>query len=214
MSDMADTPSTPSENTTSAPAPSLTPTINSTNLASVLNHISNNPEEAARIMEESIEKMDPDIMDKARRMAAGGQGQEILREMQRRGIDTNAMRAQILQQRKALQGLAPKKGDTKSVVLITSNRQLKIRTIPINLIQAAAENIIGSPKIVSLSCSRLAIGPLKGKTIKVWCNPEVKGRNRRLSKILGFPIGGDGLIVVEEGDLDEQSFLTAERELA
>lgn len=208
---MSETPNTPQESSTQ---PSLSEAMNSTNFAAVLNRMSSNPEEVAKLMEESVDKMDPKILNDARRMASGGQGEQILKEMQRRGIDTNAMRSQILQQRKALQGLATKKEDTKSVVLITNNRQLKMRTIPINLISAAAENIIGSSKVVELSCSRLANGPLQGKTVKVWCNPEVKGRNRRLSKILGFPIGGDGLIVMQEGDLDEASFLAAERDLA
>lgn len=188
--------------------------LNNGNIASVLNRISADPTELSRAMEETAGQLSPEMIEEAKRLAMGGQGEQILREMQRRGIDPNALRAQILEQQKSLRGLSVKNESTKRVVLITSNRQLKMRNIPLTSITAAAERIIGSDKAVELSCSRLANGPLKGKTVKVWCDPERKGKkNQRLTKILGFPIVGEGLFIVNDEDLDEASFLAAEKEI-
>jgi hypothetical protein len=189
--------------------------LNDTNIATMLNRISNNPEELNKVMEESMSQMTPDMMEQARKLAMGGQGKNILNEMQRRGMDPSAMRAQLLEQQRQLKGLSAKSGDlTKKVIFITSSRQVKVRNIPTSSIQASATSLIKSTNVVELSCSRLAEGPLKGKTIKVWCDPERPGKNKRATKIMGFPVSGEILIVMEEGDLLENDFLAAEKLLA
>lgn len=187
--------------------------LNSTNVASVLNQMAANPDAMAKAMEESASQMTPEMLEEAKRLAMSGQGDQILKEMQRRGMDMNAIRSQMMEQKKMMHGLMPKTDDMKRVILITSNRQLKNRTVPLTGVASVAENILKSSKVVELACSRLAVKALQGKTIKVWCDPDNKGKNRRLSKILGFPMGGEGLIVMEEGDLDEKSFLDAEASL-
>ena len=184
--------------------------LNSTNIATILDRMGDNPEEMAKAMEESMGQLSPEIMEQARKLAAGGQGAEIMAEMKRRGMDTDAIRTQMLKQHQALKGMIPRSVDGKSVILITNNRQVKTRRVPPTAIPDSAEAILNSSKPVELSCSRLAVGPLTDKTIKIWCDPERKGKNKRLSKILGFPVGGEGLIVVEDGDLDEKTFLVAE----
>lgn len=53
-----------------------------------------------------------------------------------------------------------------------------------------------------------------GKTIKVWYDPGYPGKNKRTSKIVGFPIAGNLLIIMDEGDLTEKDFIAAESLLA
>ena len=188
------------------------PAMNNTNISAMLNRIANNPEEVTKVMQESMGQMSPDMMEEARKLAMGGQGKQLMREMQRRGIDPNVMRAQLLEQQKALRNMTADRGDTKSVILITHNRQLKVRNISAVNVSLAVQSVMKSSTIVELSCSRLANGPLEKKTIKVWCDPGCKGKNnRRLAKIVGFPIAGDGVVVVEDEDLTEADFLAAER---
>jgi hypothetical protein len=184
--------------------------LNNTNMTTILNQISNNPDLISKMMEESMAQMTPEMMEKAKKMATGGQGQQLLRNMQRRGIDTQPMKAKLIAQQKALKN-SIKSEPNKRTVLITAGRKLKIRNIPVASIQTSATRIIKSESVIELSCSRMASGPLQGKTIKVWYDPNRGGKNPRASKIVGFPIAGDLLIIMEEGDLTEEDFITAER---
>lgn len=185
--------------------------LNATTIADALNKLSNDPNEMSRMLEHSAGQVTPEMMEEARKIATGSQGQNILKIMQRRGVDPNSMKAQALQQQRTLKGLVSKTGITKKCILITGNRQLKIRNIPIGSEQISAINIVKSNNPVELSCSRLATGSLEGKTIKLWYDPELKGKNRRLTRIAGFPIAGSGLIIMKDGDLDEKDFISAEK---
>jgi hypothetical protein len=55
------------------------------------------------------------------------------------------------------------------------------------------------------------VGPLAGKTIKLWYDASHTGKNRRATKLMGFPIAGDVLVVLEDGNLSEADFLAAEK---
>lgn len=185
--------------------------LNSTNIVAMLNRMSNNPDEVSKMMEQSMGQMTPDMMEQVRRMAMGGQGQQVLQEMRRRGLDPNAMRSQLLEQQRAIRGMSANNDNTRLAVLITASRQLKMCNIPLGSVQPAVANIIKSGEPVELSCSRIALGPLAGKTIKVWCDPSRKGKNKRLSKIVGFHVAGEGVVIMDDGDLTEKDFLAAER---
>lgn len=188
--------------------------LKNTNISDMLNQMAANPEEVSKMMEDSMSRMTPDMMDQARKLAMGGQGDQIMREMQKRGIDPKAMREQMKEQQRALRGLGGKHGDaTTQVILITTSRQAKVRKIPRGNITAAVGSILKCPSPVELSCSRLAQGPLSGKTIKVWYDPEHAGKNRRASKIVGFSIGGEIVVVVDDEDLSEANFTAAEKKL-
>lgn len=202
------------ENLPEIPPIDIKDALNHTGISAMLNQMTSNPDEVNRMMEESMNRMTPEMMDQARKLAMGGQGDQIMREMQKRGIDPKAMRAQMLQQKRALRGLCGKNTEsTTQVILITMSRQVKVRRIPRDNISVAAGSILKCNSPVELSCSRLAQGPLAGKTIKVWYDPEHVGKNRRASKIVGFSIGGEIVIVTQDEDLTESNFLAAERQL-
>jgi hypothetical protein len=202
---------TRSTETRSTPLPDIKSSLNNANIGEALSKLSKNPDEVSKLMEQSAGQVTPQMMEEARKLAMGSQGQHILKEMKRRGMDPHSMRSQALQQQRALKGMASKTGEMKRCVLITGGRQLKMRNIPIGSEQISAVNIVGTDNPVELSCSRLASGPLEGKSIKIWCDTKRKGKNRRLTKILGFPIAGEGLIIMTEGDLTEADFLAAEK---
>lgn len=197
--------------TNSSEVPNVREVLNNANISAMLNHFSDNHEEMAKIMQESMGQVTPGMMEQARKLATGNQGQQIIREMQRRGFNPDAMRTQILEQQKAVRLANMQIGNTKRAILITATRKLKIHNVPIDLSSTSVVNIIKSSEPVEISCSRLATGGLAGKTIKVWYDPTIGGKNKRLSKIIGFPASGNGLIVMEEGDLEEKDFLTAEK---
>ena len=188
--------------------------LKNTNISAMLNQMAANPEEVNKMMEESMSRMTPEMMEQARKLAMGGQGDQIMKEMKKRGLDPRVLKAQMREQQKALRGLENKNiADTKQVVLITTSRQVKTRKLPNDNYLPNIKTILKCNDPVELSCSRLAQGPLSGKTIKVWYNPEHTGKNRRATKIVGFPIGGEIIVIVEEDNLTETNFLAAEKTL-
>jgi uncharacterized membrane-anchored protein YhcB (DUF1043 family) len=185
------------------------------NLGEMLKRLNSNPAEVQKMMAESMSQMTPEMQEQARKMASGGQGEQLARQIQQQRVDPRALQAQMAEQKRILQGTASKQGSKdKKVIFINKNRTLKVRSIPEASISASAIMILKASSPVQLPCSRLALGPLAGKTITVWHDPEQKGKNRRTSKILGFTTGSPLLIVMEEGDLIESDFLAAEAQLA
>lgn len=181
------------------------------NFADMLNHVKNNPGEIDKIVEQS---MNHDMINEARKIASGCQGDQIRKEMQRRGIDSRAMKEQFIEQKKVIQEMTAKnRGDTKRAILITASKQMKPRDIQIATISSQAHHLVKSDDAIEISCSRLAYGAMAGKTIKAWYDPNRVGRNARASKIVGFSIAGDLLIIMDEGDISDRDFLLAEKQL-
>lgn len=183
------------------------------NIGEMLRQINNNPDEAQKMMAESLSKITPDMMEKARKLAMGSQGENVRKEMQKRGVNPHELKAQFLQQQRLMRQASKSNSKEKKVVFVTKSRTVKTRTIPEDSIESYISKILKVSTPIQLSCSRLALGPLAGKTIKVWYDPEAKGKNRRSTKILGFPVGSELVIVMEEGDLTEKDFLTVEAQL-
>jgi len=178
-------------------------------VSDALNKIKNNPEEMEKKMMESINNMTPDTMEKAKRMAMSGQGAQILKQMKKKGIDPRQMKDQFIAQKKA-HDEANKIQNPKKILLITVSRQLKTKIISADTIESSAKDLLKTEDAIQLSCSRLAIGKLTNKTLNIWYDPKYIGKNKRASKILNLPIGGNLLIIMDEGDLTEQDFLSVE----
>jgi len=185
--------------------------LNHTNISAMLNQISGDPEKIGKLMNDSMGQVTPDMMEQARKLATGGQGAQIFSEMQRRGMDPMTMKKQLMKHKRSMMGLDSKGTGTQQCILITVTRQVKTLNIAYTSIQSAACGIFKSSSPLELSCSRMAQGPLSGKNIKMWYNPEHKGKNRRASKIAGLPIGGELLLVMESGDFTEADFTAAEK---
>lgn len=190
-------------------------TLNNTNVSNIINQMNSNPSDLNKIMEQSMGKMSPEMMEQARKMASSGQGEQIIREMQKRGLDPQQIRSQFMEQRKILKGMGGNDLSEKSqqVIVITHNRQLKVRKLTVSNLKLSIDTILKTSDGVELSCSRLATGPLAGKTIKIWYDPNYPGLNKRAKKLLGFPVGGDIIILMSEGDISEKDFLICEKKL-
>jgi hypothetical protein len=183
------------------------------NVPEILSKISNDPGSLGQMLDASQDMMTPELIEKARKLANGGQGGQILKEMQKRGVDTDTIRDQMADQQKLMREMIANKPH-KEVILITASRQLRSKRILSDSIEASAKRFLKAETAVELPCSRLATGTLSGKTITVWYDPLQTGKNKRASKIVGFPVGGDILIVMSDGDLNEEQFLEAEKMLS
>lgn len=189
--------------------------LSNNNLTDMLSRINDHPEEIQSMVNDSMNTITPEMMSQARNLASGAQGNQIMREMQRRGMNPRAMKSQLADQQRAMR-VSNKNASTQRAILITASRKLKPRDISLISIQSSVPHIINSSSgtAVEISCSRLALGPLSGKTIKAWYDSHRPGKNKRASKIVGFAISGELLIIMEEGDLTEADFLAAEKLLA
>lgn len=186
-------------------------TMANLNIGSVLDKMAFDSEQTKNIMSASMNNMSPDMIEQAKKLAQSGQSERIIKEMQKRGMNPHTMKAEMEAQRKVARNLQTKAlGVMKKAIIITLNRQLKSRGIPAGSDETVVRSIIHSQTPVEISCSRLALGPLAGKTIKVWYDATLKGKNKRATKIVGFPVAGDIIIHCEDEDLTEEDFLAVE----
>lgn len=160
--------------------------------------------------------MDPELKAKAERLARGGQGKQLQQLLQKNGVNMKQIRSQALANQRAQRGLGST-NPTQSALLITKSRQLKTRQVPKGDgasstadLAACAKTILNCTDPVEISCSRLAVGPWVGKKIKIWYNDAYLGKNRRTSKIVGYPIGSEILIIGDDA-LTEADFLEVEK---
>lgn len=108
-------------------------------------------------------------------------------------------------------------------ILITETRRMKVVDIPDLMINKSVSDIslsssleaikmiklFGKEEPIKASCSRLAIGPLKGREIKAWYDPKSKKKNKRASKLVGFDVSGK-VLIVGDGDLNGDHFSEVE----
>lgn len=187
--------------------------LDKTNFSEVLDKIKDNPEEVNKLAAESAGLMTPEMIEQAKNYALGSQGEKIKKEMEKKGMNNRDMKQQAIQQKKLYDQLeSKKKGDLKKVILITSAKKLVEKTVHCNIIAEDAKKLITCDAI-EMNCGRLAQGPLQGEKIKVWYDPNNKYKNARASKIIGFDIGGSLLILMENGDINQEKFLKVEKSL-
>lgn len=188
--------------------------FNNTNISSMMGQLTSNPDAAAKLVAAGMDSIPPDMLAKARSMAMSGKGQQFLNEMRKKGINPLEMRAKVKEERKRLRGENKPVGESKTILHITSSRKVRSRSVPVATISSTVNLLLGCSDPVELSCSQLATGKLSGHTIKVWYNPKAVGKNRRSTKIIGFPTGSELVIVDHSGNLTEALLIEAESLLA
>jgi len=200
------------ESTNSITTDNVKDVLNKVNFSEVIDKLTSNTEETTNLISQSAGHMTPEMIEQAKKYAQGTQGKQIKEEMLKKGVDNKAMKNQMELQKKLYTEASNKaKGDSKKAIVITSSKIVKPKDIHAKILKSEAVKIIGSDNALEISCSRLAVGPLQNKTIKVWYDPNRKGNNSRASKIVDFKIAGELLIIMEEGDLTENDFKLAEK---
>ena len=185
--------------------------LKETDLAPMLEKIGSNPEEIQKFVMEHMKNMSPEMLEKIKSLAMGGNPEQLMKEMKRKGLDPVAMKAKLAEQQEMLKHMVPKAAvDFRTGVLVSNSRQLKPRKLSKFNTTAAALAILKTADAQEIACSNLSVSD---KTIKAWYNPNVKGINKRASKIAGFKIGGELLLIAEDNDLSIQEVESAESKL-
>lgn len=212
----------PVEGTTNVEAPNplsgfnisdMSSLLNNDTISDVMKNMTQQPEKLTEMLEKSMKHVSPEMMDQARKLVNGGQGDRILKEMQRRGLNPHAMRSKIKDHQKNMKGLGTSRsGPMRKAIIITLSRKLKSRNIPIDSTKISIDSILKSTDTsVEILCSRLSQGPLVGKTVRLFYNSLATSKNRRASRVAGFQIGGDVLCMIDDYDITESDFVLAEK---
>lgn len=151
-------------------------------------------------------KISPEMLALAKKMANGPMGKKIVEEMRKNGMDPSAVAEQFKQEMKLRKEDEPK----RKVLHITTSRKCKVKSLPTSTLSTSSVAMLPGGGGVELPCSRVSVGGLEGREIKAVFDPERKGRNRRVSKIVGFDVGSDLILFDPHGDLTEEQLLSAE----
>lgn len=104
------------------------------------------------------------------------------------------------------------KGEARKAVVIKATRTTKEIQLHDGNIRAEIASHLGGDS-VEYGCSRLALppSPLHGKTVKVYFNQNAPSqKNRRATRLAGFPVKGAAVFRCEGADLTEAALVTVE----
>lgn len=167
-------------------------------LASVIEEIKANPSVLSEVMEQAGRNIDPNLIKQAQKMIANGSFDDVLNNLKQQGGDTKALQKLISKQ-------VSNVGPTQQVLFINRNRSVISKAVSKENMIKDIRAILKTVEPVEATCSRLALGPWEGKSIKVWYNPNAVGKNRLTSRVLGFTTGSE-IIIVSEDDLKIKDF--------
>jgi hypothetical protein len=136
-------------------------------------------------------KSDPEIVKKAG---------ELIKDI---GMNKDYME-KIGKMLKENKGLQPDENDTstKKIVCIGISGKMKTRYVTHRNKLFIIKECIHCDDPMEIPCSRVCIGPLESNTIRLWYNPNRVGKNKKISKIVGFPICGEVVFEDKLNDLD------------
>jgi hypothetical protein len=187
-----------------------------TNIASLLEKVCKNPDDLNKLLHNSVDNITPDMLDNAKKMLGNGQGEQLLKSLQQKGINPNNLKSKLSAHNNAFKNILKpgNKSPTRKCILITTNRQLKIRNLPIDDMSKYISTILKVDSPLSMECSRLSIDVFKDKKLTIWYDKNKIGKNKRATKIAGFTIAGDIIISILDEDINESDFLIVEKFLS
>lgn len=187
-----------------------------TNIASLLEKVCKNPDDLNKLLHNSVDNITPDMLNNAKKMLGTGQGEQLLKSLQQKGINPNNLKSKLSAHNNAFKNILKpgNKSPTRKCVLITTNRQLKIRNLPIDDMSKYISTILKVDSPLSMECSRLSIDVFKDKKLTIWYDKNKIGKNKRATKIAGFTIAGDIIISILDEDINESDFLIVEKFLS
>jgi len=187
-----------------------------TNIASLLEKVCKNPDDLNKLLHDSVDNITPDMLNNAKKMLGTGQGEQLLKSLQQKGINHNNLKSKLSAHNNAFKNILKpgNKSPTRKCVLITTNRQLKIRNLPIDDMSKYISTILKVDSPLSIECNRLSIDVFKDKKLTIWYDKNKIGKNKRATKIAGFTIAGDIIISILDEDINESEFLIVEKFLS
>jgi len=153
---------------------------------------------------------DPKMRQVLTNLSQSDQGKKILEKMRQTGVNPTKVRADLKKQEKEANRMkrleTPKDERLRyQALLITRSRKVKPISLPINAGLVDIKPLFpSSASVIELACSRLAIGPLAGKMVKIFYDQADQTVNKRTKRLVGYKIGGDLLVVVSGHQMTEK----------
>ena len=200
--------------------------LSNENISKLLKNFNNNSNNNSNnILGDSMSNLTPDFIDNAKKLFSNGKSQELLKSLKKEGINLDDLKSKLSPHIDTFKSMSKNtKHPTQKCILITSNRQLKVRYLPVSnvsiipLDKEPNHNLfISTSKLLKISnptnfiCKRLSIGIFSNKEVTIWYDKTQAGKNKRASKIAGFNIAGDILISLHNEDLNESDILSIEK---
>jgi hypothetical protein len=163
----------------------------------------------------------PEVLAKARQMAAGAAGNRIKSNLTKQGVNAQQLAAEMRKNKRRNRALrqaepssAAAAADVKyRVIVITQSRQVREKEISASVKVLSVQKAIVESRVVSAHITNLARGPLTDKEVKIWYNPDSKmAINRRAKKLVNFDIRGNVLIEVPNESLTISVFEKIEQQ--
>lgn len=183
----------------------------------MLGHLGQNPEMMGDVMNKIPNVISPDMIDQVKKMFPGGvQGQnaeKMLAQLTQNGLDPQTMRSQMVQKQNKAKGMVAHNDKTQTVIILTIQKQLKVREFLKNdMMEAASVNLkVATEGLKDIDCGMMCQSIFKNKQVRIFYNPHDKTVNKRAKKLVGFPIGGDVIFYLVDENLTEADFLAVEK---
>ena len=172
----------------------------------IMRSFSTKPDEMMNLGHELSKTADPNLIEKAKKMAQNGDmAKQVMKKMPK-GISPSSLRK--MQKNGNVEAMMQKQkekeGTMFSVVICTTSRALKEKQINIKNAEIEISKLLrNEPNIKHFP--ELSIGPLAKEEIFVaWT--ELKNVNKRINRILGNQIGGDVILFNQKRNFKTKDF--------
>jgi hypothetical protein len=153
---------------------------------------------------------DPKMKKVLTNLSQSDQGKKILEGMKKTGVNPTKVRADLKKQEKEAKKMKKlEAGEDDRIryqaLLITRARKVRPVSLPFDATLTDVRKVFPSTaSVTELACSRLAIGPLSKKMVKIYYDQTDQSVNKRTKRLVGFKIGGDLLLSVPGHQLTEK----------
>jgi hypothetical protein len=175
----------------------------------VMRKFVDNPESMIQMGNVISRNINPNIMEKAKKMAMGDEGKKIQQSFAKKGISVNQLKK--MAKNSDLGALERKQNNAKksTVLLITAGRNVKEKEIYSEDIDKSLITIFKNENVSTIECPQFSIGKLSDKNLFL-AYVESKSINKRIKKLVQKDIGGDVILFQKEGDLKKNDLIYLE----
>lgn len=151
-----------------------------------------------------------DLKDKLIDVLSTKEGKKLSENVKKSGLKRkDALRAQ--KQMKKQESLLNPKQIQKNAVMITLNRKIKNVKLNSKNIEESIKKLIKPNELAEIKLPNFSIGKFENINIKLWYDPSLGGVNKKISRLLGYNISGDVILVCDGQDFTDNDFLYIEK---
>ena len=151
-----------------------------------------------------------DLKDKLVDILSTKEGKKLSENVKKSGLKRkDALKAQ--KQMKKQEKLLNPPQIQKNAVMITFNRKIKNIKLNTKNIEESIKKLIKPNELAEIKVPNFSVGKFENINIKIWYDPSLGGVNKKISRLLGYNISGDVIILCDNQDFTSNDFLYIEK---